>query len=223
MLGEGDEAPAGAVEGVDAAAFDVVDPAVQVQPTLLQGAGDAGVGAQVGQLGDHVVPHQGVQPRRLGGVFVGAVHRPCGLGVVQPAGHRRQLVETGAGRDGAHRAAVRVAADHDVADPEHRHRVFHRGADPAGLRPVAGDDVAGITDHEEFAGLALGQQFGDHPTVRAGDEQCLGGLPGGQGLEQLRARRVGVALEAEKAVDDVTHGAGLLAVEWWGQDARIES
>ena len=43
-----------------------------------------------------------------------------------------------------------------------------------GLRPVAGDDVAGITDHEEFAGLALGQQLGDHPAVRAGDEQRLG-------------------------------------------------
>ncbi|MNP85785.1 hypothetical protein D3C76_1856750 [compost metagenome] len=58
MFGQRDKALGGAIQGGDAPAFDVVDPAVQVQAALFQGQCDAGVGLQVGQLGHHVFPDQ---------------------------------------------------------------------------------------------------------------------------------------------------------------------
>ncbi len=44
IVREWDKTAGATVQGVDGAGFDVVDPAVEVQPVLIQGQGDGGVG-----------------------------------------------------------------------------------------------------------------------------------------------------------------------------------
>src|SRR6202043_942813 len=102
MVYEWDEAVRGAVEHVDRAVFDIVDPAVKSQPALLEREPHAGMRLEVGELRDYVLA-------RL-------VDDLRGIRIAQPARDGRHVIETLAGCDCRHRAAVGVAADHDVSD-----------------------------------------------------------------------------------------------------------
>ncbi|MNQ83423.1 hypothetical protein D3C85_985010 [compost metagenome] len=126
--------------------------------------------------------------------------------MAQPARNRRQMVKARATRNGAHRAAVGVATDHDILHAQHRDRILDGGRDAAGFWTVRRHDVAGIANHEQFAWFTLRKEFRHHAAVRAGDEQRLGMLRRRELLEELNALRIDFSLKAQEAVDDVTHG-----------------
>ena len=72
-----------------------------------------------------------------------------------------------------HRAALRMAADDDVADAQIFDGEFNRGGGGIGVARRAGgrNDVADIFDDEQIARLALRDEFRQHARIRAGDEQ----------------------------------------------------
>ena len=98
-----------------------------------------------------------------------------------------------------------MAADHDVLDAQHRDRIFDGGRNAAGLGAVRRHNIAGVTNHEQFARFTLRKEFRHNTTVRAGDKQRLGILCRRELLEQLDTLRINLALKAQKAVNDVTH------------------
>lgn len=188
-----------AVQGVDGAGFDVVDPAVELQPILVQGQGDRGMCPDVGQLGDDVPADHSLQSLLRRSVGAGGVNGLRGVSMGKPAGDGRQVDQARVVRDGSHRSAVRMATDDDVRDAQNGDRVFDCRGDAAGSRAVGRHDIAGVADHEQVAGFPLGQQFRDDPAVRAGNEHSSGVLGGGQILEESRALWKGFPLEFQKA------------------------
>ena len=202
---ERDKAARHPVQCFDRAGLDVVDPAVQRETAPFERQRDGRVCLEVGNLGNHVFADHGIDAVPLVGMF------PCfidGLGrirITQPARHGGHAVQAFAGGYGRHRAAVRVAADHDIGHTKRRHRVFHGGGDATRLGSVAGHDVAGVANHEQIARFSLGEQFGHDATVGAGDEQRPWRLAGGELLEQFPAARQDLALKFQETVDDILH------------------
>ncbi|MDT4855569.1 hypothetical protein FQZ97_899290 [compost metagenome] len=116
------------------------------------------------------------------------------------------MIKTRATRNRAHRTTVRVPADHDVPHAQDRDRIFHGGRYATWFWTVGWHNVPRVADHEQFARLALGEELGHDATVRAGDEQRLRILCRCELLEKLDTLRKDLALKAQEAVDDVTHG-----------------
>src|SRR5207249_806065 len=76
-------------------------------------------------------------------------------------------------------SALRMSADHDIADMEIFDGEFDRRR--SGIRIAARlgrrDNVSDILDNEEIARLALRDQLCQYARIRAGDEKCMGILP----------------------------------------------
>ena len=78
-----------------------------------------------------------------------------------------------------HRAALRMAADDDVAHAQRLDGKLDGGGGGIGAaRRIRGrDDVADVFHDEEVARLALRDEFRQHARIRAGDEQRVRVLP----------------------------------------------
>src|SRR5258708_16127368 len=92
MVYEREEAVRGAVECVDRAAFDIVDPAVQRQPALLEREPYAGMRLEVGELRDHVLAYHRFDLVACAAVLARLVDNLRGVRVAQPAGDGRHVI-----------------------------------------------------------------------------------------------------------------------------------
>ena len=89
-------------------------------------------------------------------------------------------------QEGLHGPAERVAADDDVADLERLTAYSMVAASPlSGAAPYGGIRLPAFRRTNRSPGSAWVIRFGHDPRVRAGDEQGLRVLPGGEPLEQL--------------------------------------
>ncbi|MNF91789.1 hypothetical protein D3C84_744040 [compost metagenome] len=179
---------------------------MQVQQAFFLSQSHARVRLNVRQLRDHVFPHHRIHFRRVAGMRPGFVDDLRRFRVLQPATDGGQVIHAFAAGDGCHRTTIRMAANHDVGDAQHGHRVFDRGRYTARMRAVGRHDIAGVTDHEQFTGFLLGQQFRYDTAVGTGDEQRAGVLRGGQVFEQVGPLWEGFRLELQKTVDERFHG-----------------
>lgn len=155
VLRKRNEAVRDAVQRTNGAGFNVVHPAVQVQPSLLDSECHRRVGSKVGKLGNDVLSHHGVNARPLGCVLSRFIDGLCGAGVVQPARNSRHMVQALASRDCRHGTAVGVTADDDIGDAKAGDRVLDTSRDASRLHPVGRHDVSGIADDEQFARFLL--------------------------------------------------------------------
>ncbi|CAI8898754.1 hypothetical protein EMIT0194P_310024 [Pseudomonas serbica] len=151
MIGQRHERAAAAIQGIDRAGLDVVHPAMQVQQAFLLSQAYARVSLDVRQLGDDILAHHRTDFGRFIRVGPGLVDHLGRFGVLQPAADGGQVVHACALGNCRYRAAVGMAADHDVGHAEHRDRVLHRGRHTTWMGAVGGHDVAGVTDDEQLA------------------------------------------------------------------------
>lgn len=205
MFCQRDERVVGGIESGDRSGFDIVDPAVECQSPLGQREGYRGMGADVVQLGDDILAHHAVNALFFCRVVAGLIDHAGGIGMAQPVLDCRHVIQTGAGSDCRHRAAVGMAANHDVRHLQLGHCILYRGADAAGLGAERWHDVAGVANDEQITGFALRDELRHHPAVGAGDEQRLRRLAGRQRLEQFFVGWVDFLLKAQKTIDDVVH------------------
>lgn len=100
-----------------------------------------------------------------------------GSGKLQPSVHVGRVIALGHEErpDGA---AMAVPADDDVLDAEHEGRKFdpRRGPVKPGVGFEGRHQVAHVADHEEISGKGVCEQVGDHPGIRAPQEQRAGRL-----------------------------------------------
>src|SRR6185369_8742250 len=75
--------------------------------------------------------------------------------------------------EGGDGAALRMAADDDVADLQEIHGELDGGGGGVGIALRAGgrDDVADVFDDEQVAWLALGDELSEDAGIATGDEQ----------------------------------------------------
>jgi hypothetical protein len=71
-----------------------------------------------------------------------------------------------------------VAADDDIVHAQVFDGKFNRGRGGIGIAGGRSrwDDVADVFDDEQIAGLAMGDEFGQHAGIRARDEKGVGVL-----------------------------------------------
>ena len=185
---------------LDAAAEDVVVPAVDFDLVVDQGFGDAGLGAEIDELGDDVAADDGGEF----GVFAlfgaeGLAVSEGSFDVVQPATRLGEVLEALAVEGGLEGAAVGVAAEDDVLYLQGFYGVFDGGGDAVDFVAAYGDYIANAAGEEEVAGAGLEDEVGDDAGVRTGDEQPLGGLHLGEQVELGFLVREDVAVEAAVA------------------------
>ena len=161
---------------------------MQTEFALSKCSGYTGVAAQMRQLKNDILFHKAV---KLFAIVCRAAasfdHRVCSGGMTNPFLDRWHGVESAFGREvRLHRAAVGVAANDDVCNAEAHDGIFDRGGHAA-VYPLPGRyDVARIADHEQFAGLGLGDEFRYHTAVGTAYHQSRGALPvAPEGLEAL--------------------------------------
>jgi hypothetical protein len=163
------------------------------------------MGFDVHELGNHVFADHRVDAFPHARICAPLVDEPHVVRIAQPPGDGRHMLEALPHSDRRHRAAIRVTADHDVRNAERNQRIFDGRCYAARFGPVWRHDVSGVADHEEIARIALSNELGHHPAVRARDEQRARSLAGGQSSEEIGALREDVALKPEKPFDDVVY------------------
>lgn len=143
---------------------------------------------------------------RSGSVLTGLIHHSGGVCVSQPVGHGGHMAQAFTGGNGSHRAAVGMAADHDVGDLKRGDCVFHRCRNTARPWAIRQHNVASVADHEQIAWLALSDQLRYQSTVRSRNKQRPRTLLGDQVLEQFDPLGKSAFLEFQKTVNDLFHG-----------------
>src|SRR5690606_21189450 len=191
------------IVSADLAGLDVVHPAMDEQITSGQTGSDRRVRRQVTQLRDDVF--LGEHAKRIAVVMPAIfLHHDLGyLRMLQPGphgGHATQLFRI---EHCLHGAAVGMTADDDVLDAQGNHRVLDGSGYTAEHLPVGGYDVADVAGHEQITGGTLGNEFGHHPGVCAGDEHRLGGLLERQFVKQLLLVRVDHFMKMHVTIDDL--------------------
>ncbi|SAL90168.1 hypothetical protein KPHVMX_140029 [Klebsiella pneumoniae] len=121
--------------------------------------------------------------------------------------HRRHRLKALTGGDRFHRAAVGMAADHDIRHAQRNHGIFDGRGNAARLRPERRHDIPGITNDKELSRLLLGNQFRHQTAVRTGDEKRFGILAGGQAAEEFFTLGEDLFLKVEEALNDMLHSS----------------
>jgi len=188
---------------LDAAGEDVVVPSVDFDFVVSQRFCDAGLGAQVDELGDDVAADDGGEfgVFAVGGVEGLAVGEGA-FDVFEPAAGFGEIFQALAVDGGFERTAVGVAADDGVFDVEDFDGVLDGGGAAVNVGSGDGDDVAGVAGNEEVAGTGLKDEVGDDAGVGAGDEEPLGGLRLGEQVVLRSFLRKDVAMKALVAFDE---------------------
>ena len=195
------------IPGFDAAGEDVVVPAVDGESSVGEGAGDGGLGLEVGELGDDIAADE----RGEFGVFafVGTEGLAVGEGafdVAEPAAGLGEVFEAFAVESGLEGSAVGVTAEDGVLYFEDFDGVLDGGGDAIDFGAGDGDDVAGVAGDEEVAGLGLEDEVGNDAGVRAGDEQPLGVLDFSEEVEMALLAGEDFVVEALMSFDETVHG-----------------
>ena len=188
---------------LDAAGEDVVVPAVDIEFVVSEGFGDAGLGAQVDELGYDVAADDGGQfgvfaVGRVGGLAV----RECALDVLEPAAGFGQVFKAFAVDGGFERSAVGVAAYDGVLYMQDVDGVLDGGGGAIDIVAGDGNDVAGVAADEEVAGAGLENEVGDDAGIRTGDEEILRRLRLGEEMVLRLLVREYVAMKALVAFDE---------------------
>src|SRR5205085_4487835 len=110
------------------------------------------------------------------------------LGVGQPLGDGRKIRNLRRIEQAFDGAAVRVTADDDVLDAESCDGELDRGRFAASLTGMGRNDVAGVPEDEQVAGLRLREKVRVDAGIGAGDEERLGVLSVSERLEQSLER-----------------------------------
>lgn len=119
-----DEAFRRFIRGENFAAFNVVYPAVQAKRVITQAHRDGRVGLDVAELRKDVFLHHRIHfIDRLIPAFL-LYHGFCRVGIAQPVRYSRHRLEVRVIGNRLHRAAVGVAADHDVGHAQRHYRVL---------------------------------------------------------------------------------------------------
>ena len=95
------------------------------------------------------------------------------LDMVQPAARLGQALDALAVEGGLERAAVGVAAENSVLDPEHLDGVLDRRRHPVHIVTRYGHHVARVASDEQVAGTGAQKEVRHHARVRAGDKEPL--------------------------------------------------
>jgi hypothetical protein len=199
VLGHGDELALFAVVGQDGTVGDVEDPAIEIHVLTGEGGGNAGVSAEVVELGEDVFLDHDFVALGVGEVGVAESDAAGAFGMVEPGADDGHLGDGIGVHGGVHGAAVGVAAEDDVFDAEDHDGVFDGGGDAAHGFAVGGDDVAGVADGEEVTGFRVGDHVGDDARIGAGDEEGAGELAGDEFVEEVFTLGVDFAFKAEHA------------------------
>src|SRR5205085_8511213 len=96
-----------------------------------------------------------------------------------------------------------MPADDDVANLQRDNSELHGGRLAAVRLAERGDDVAGVSQNKQFAGLRPGDEVWIDARVRAGDKKRIGVLAARQMLEQLSLRAERAFLEVMNAFDQL--------------------
>ncbi|CAG9232488.1 hypothetical protein PSP6_60103 [Paraburkholderia tropica] len=202
-LAERFEAAVRVVEHRNRAVADVVDPALQLELALRHASRDRRVRAQMGELQPHVFLDQRLHD--LVFVETARLHDAARrFRVTQPGLHRRHAGGGfGAQGEALHRAAIGVAAQHDLAHVQREHREFDHGGHAAEHFAVGGHDVADVAADEQLAGAHLRDHLRRDARVGAGDEQRVRRLAVREAAEQLLVAREHVVTELVHAVEQV--------------------
>ena len=134
---------------LDLAGEDVVVPAVDLKLAEDEGLSDAGLGAEVDQLGYDVAADDGGEFGVFS--FFGAERLAVAEGsfdVVQPAAGFGEFFKAFAVESGFERATVGVSAEDDVLYLEDFYGVFDGGGDAIDVIAADGNDVADATGEE---------------------------------------------------------------------------
>lgn len=105
---------------------------------------------------------------------------------------------------------MRVATYDDVLDSQSYGRELNGGLLTADASAVGRENVAGVSQDEQLAGFRLRDQIGVNARIGTGDEQCIGGLPFCQTLEQFALRAEEVILEFVKSLYEFEHSVFFL-------------
>ena len=177
IVRKGNEGAPAAIESFDKAARDVVNPAVQRDAAPSEGQPHRWVGLDIGELGNVFARH-GCDLGGLILVLAGFVHDAGRVCVAQPTGHGGHVVEALARRDGGHRAAVGVAADHDVGDLQRRDGILDRGGNAPSRTPIIQSRCGLMKWSWDFLPTRR-----DTPTIFPSRENSLAMLPATVGLQ----------------------------------------
>jgi hypothetical protein len=93
MLRERNELTCRALESVEGARFDVIDPAMQLQVTLRKRLRDRGMSLEVVELSDHVLAHPRVDTLAIRGRLARLADELRRIGIAQPTRDSGHMVE----------------------------------------------------------------------------------------------------------------------------------
>jgi hypothetical protein len=193
---------------------DVEHHAVHFQRAGSHTGGHGGVGQQVLDLGVDVLADHELQQSVLGEIGMGgAGHRQHPLGVVEPRLDRTEGLDFLGVHHGLHRAAIRVAADDHLLDPEDANGVLDRRRHTAHHVSPGWDDIAGVPNDEQISRLSLQQLVGHHARVRAADVQRVRLLVRRKLPVQLLVAGVDLVLEMHDAAEQLLHCPHLVSAE----------
>ena len=195
---------------------DLEKPAVQTQRSVGEPFLHAGITVQVVEAEQNIFLGGGgflfrtFEQMRIA-LFQGFQGR---RGQVQPVAQMgRGIADRFGGEQRGDRAALGMAADDDIVDPQGFHGEFNRGGGGIRIALRAGgrDDVADVFDHEQIARFALGDEFREHARIGAGDEQGVRILSFLRQLaEELAIIAKLVLAESVDAFDERFHDEALL-------------
>ena len=137
-------------------------------------------------------PHEGVT---LEMAVVLTNDAPRRFSVFEPGLGRAESLSRAGFQQGPHGTAMGVATDDDVVDTKVQYCELDGGRLGAGTDRPDRHEVAHVAHHEEFPGRRLRHQIRIDPAIGAGDEQGLGPLFMGQGLEEILVSGKDLTLE----------------------------
>jgi hypothetical protein len=220
LAGEIEEASLLAVEVLDLARVDLIDPAIKMERAARKSGGYGRVCAEVLKLGGDVGTCERAKhlARALLLMLAGLAFEDLqgGVAMLEPGIHGRHRLVTMAAEDGLHGPAVGVAADDNVLDVKGEDGVFDRSRNPSVNLTVGGDNVAGVPADKEIARIALEDHVRNDAGVGAGNEEGGRVLLGGQVLEEAGTLGEYFGAKARVSIKESLHGVlifGMVAMQ----------
>ena len=189
------------IEAEHLARFDLVNPPMQLDGVAGQSLGHRRMRLEILQLRkDVLLDADRYQFLALESSVILLHHSPGACGMAQPTAHGRHVCRHRLVHQPLHGTAMRMTTHDDVPDAQPRHRQLNRGRFAARRRSVRRNEVAGVTQNEQLAGLRLRDEIRIDTRIGAGNEQRVGRLTARETFEQLALRGEERRLKVMKAI-----------------------